>query len=180
MTDLPVEIRKSKRRTISLTVTKDLGVLVKAPLSMPNRAIEAFLAKHRAWIEKHIILQKEQNEKAPAFSREQIELMKNQALLSVAEKVRNYSAAMGVVPAGLKITSAVTRWGSCSGRNRLCFSYRIVLLPHEAVDYIEVHELAHIREKNHGAGFYAEVAKIMPDYRRRIALLKQAQRKLGL
>ncbi|MCI2036067.1 MAG: M48 family metallopeptidase, partial [Oscillospiraceae bacterium] len=68
----------------------------------------------------------------------------------------------------------------CSGKDRLCFSYRIALLPQEAVDYIVVHELAHIRRKDHSPRFYAEVAAILPDYKRRVALLRQTERELGL
>lgn len=178
--DYPVEIQRSRRRTISLSVEDDLHVLVKAPLRMSNAAVEAFVEKHRGWIEKHILLQQERKERAREFTPEEVAEYRRRALAAAQEKIRLYAPRMGVAPTGLKITSAVTRWGSCSGKDSICFSYRIVLLPEEAVDYIVVHELAHIRQKNHGPRFYAEVAKILPDYKRRIALIKQAQRELGL
>ena len=79
---------------------------------------------------------------------------------------------MGLTPAGISITGAEKRFGSCSGKNRLCFSWRLMLYPPEAVDYVVVHELAHIRHKNHGRDFYALVASILPDYRQREALLR--------
>lgn len=176
----PVEIQRSRRKTISLSVEDDLHVLVKVPLRMSNAVVEAFVEKHRGWIEKHILLQRERKEKARDFTPEEIAEYRRRALTAAQEKIKIYAPRMGVVPTGLKITSAVTRWGSCSGKDSICFSYRIALLPEEAVDYIVVHELAHIRQKNHGSHFYAEVAKILPDYKRRIALIKQAQRELGL
>lgn len=180
MMEYQVEVQYSRRRTISLSVENDLHVLVKAPLRMSNAAVEAFVEKHRGWIEKHILLQQEHRERAQEFTPEEIAEYRRRALAAVQEKIRIYAPRMGVAPTGLKITSAVTRWGSCSGKDSICFSYRIALLPEEAVDYIVVHELAHIRQKNHGPRFYAEVAKIFPDYKRRIMLIKQAQRELGL
>lgn len=176
----PVEIQKSRRKTIALSVEKDLHVLVKAPLFMKDPDIESFLRRHESWIEKHVLLQQERMQKAPVFSREQISKLAKEAWTLALDGIKKYAEKMDVFPTGLKITSAVTRWGSCSGKNRICFSYRIALLPPEAVDYIIVHELAHIRQKNHGPHFYEEVAQILPDYKKRIALLKQAQRELGL
>ena len=176
----PVEIRRSRRRTVSLSITDDLRVLLKVPLGVTDAEAAGFLQRHRRWIEKHLRLCRERRARAPSFSPEQVAALKERAARFAAERVPRYAAEMGVAPAGVKITSAVTRWGSCSGKNRLCFSYRIALLPPEAAEYVVVHELAHIRVKNHGPGFYAEVARYLPDYRRRIALLKRAQRELGL
>ncbi len=175
-----VEVRRSRRKTISLSLEDDLRVLVKAPLRMSGAAVEAFVEKHRGWIEKHVLLRRESLENARSFSSAEAAALKRRALEIARDGLRVYAPRMGVVPAGLKITSAAARWGSCSGKNGICFSFRIALLPKEAADYVIVHELAHIREKNHGPGFYAEVAKILPDYKRRIALLKKAQLELGL
>ena len=79
---------------------------------------------------------------------------------------------MGLVPQGVKITSAKTRFGSCSAKNSLCFSYLLLCYPMEAVDYVVVHELAHIRFKNHKKEFYALIEACMPDYKQRRMLLK--------
>lgn len=175
-----VEVRRSKRRTIALSVEDDLHVLVKVPLHMSSAKVQRFVEKHRGWIEKHVVLQQERHEKAREFTPGEIETFRRQARSLAENYIRLYSPRMGVAPSGLKITSAATRWGSCSWKNSLCFSWRIALLPPEAVEYIVVHELAHIRQKNHSPAFYDEVAKYLPDYRRRIDALKQAQRELGL
>lgn len=65
------------------------------------------------------------------------------------------------------------RFGSCSASNRLCFAWRLMRYPEAAVDYVVVHELAHIRYKNHGPAFYRLIASVLPDYKERIKLLKQ-------
>lgn len=175
-------IERSGRKTMSLSITRAGQVLVKAPRYLPEREIDAFVRKHDSWIEKQLLLWKERIERKQklALSPEKIAALKQQALAEVGDRVRHYSAQMGVRPTGLKITSARTRWGSCSAKNSLCFSCFLALAEPEAVDYVVVHELAHIRVKNHGAGFYREVEKYLPDYRRRIALLKESQKKIGL
>ena len=80
---------------------------------------------------------------------------------------------MGVEPAGITVTGARTRFGSCSPKNRLCFSFRLMDYPMAAVEYVVVHELAHIRHKNHGPDFYKEIAAVLPDWQTRRQLLKR-------
>ena len=79
---------------------------------------------------------------------------------------------MGLQPTGVTVTGARKRFGSCSGKDRICFSWRLMLYPPEAIDYVVVHELAHIRHKNHSKAFYDLVASVLPDYREREALLR--------
>ena len=79
---------------------------------------------------------------------------------------------MGLEPTGIKITSAQKRFGSCNGKNSICYSWRLMLYPPEAIDYVVVHELAHIVHKNHGAKFYKLVAKYLPDYKERVKMLR--------
>lgn len=89
------------------------------------------------------------------------------------KQVAHYSEKMGVAPQGVKISSAKKRWGSCSGRDSLNFSWRLIMAPPRAVEYVVVHELAHIREHNHSQRFWNIVEKQMPDYRQRQELLRQ-------
>ena len=79
---------------------------------------------------------------------------------------------MELVPAGIKITSARTRFGSCSAKNSICFSWRLMLYPPEAIDYVIVHELAHIRHHDHSPAFYALIEQYLPDWKARMKLLK--------
>ena len=88
-------------------------------------------------------------------------------------KIAHYAALMGVAPTRVTITGARTRFGSCSGRNAISFSWRLMQYPEEAIDYVVVHELAHIRHHDHSAAFYRFIASVMPDHKARRALLRQ-------
>ncbi len=65
----------------------------------------------------------------------------------------------------IKIKYNHTNWGSCSSKSNLNFSSRLLFAPEEVVDYVIVHELAHLKEANHSARFWAVVEKVMPDYK---------------
>ena len=73
----------------------------------------------------------------------------------------------------IKITSAEKRWGSCSSLGNLNFSWRLIMAPQQIIDYVIVHEIAHLTEKNHGKKFWLKVEEIMPDYQERRTWLKQ-------
>lgn len=80
---------------------------------------------------------------------------------------------MGADYRSLSVTSAKTRWGSCSYNNALNFSFRLLYAPIEVIDYVAVHELAHTFYKNHGGQFWTTVAKYVPDYKKKRAWLKE-------
>lgn len=80
--------------------------------------------------------------------------------------------AHGVQPTGITVTAARTRFGSCSGKNRLSFSLYLMAYPETAIEYVVVHELAHIRHHDHSPAFYREVEAYLPDWRARRALLR--------
>jgi predicted metal-dependent hydrolase len=72
----------------------------------------------------------------------------------------------------ITITGAKNRFGSCSSKGNIAFSYRLMLYPEAAIDYVVVHELAHLLEMNHSPAFYKIVESVMPDYKERRKLLK--------
>lgn len=78
------------------------------------------------------------------------------------------------------LSSARTRWGSCSSRGTLRFSWRLVMAPSEIIDYVLVHELVHTKIPCHSPEFWALVEKILPDYRQRRAWLQRTGRNLTL
>jgi predicted metal-dependent hydrolase len=85
----------------------------------------------------------------------------------IVERTLFYGRRHLLSPEGVRITSARHRWGSCSRKNRLCFSWRIIMAPLPVIDYVVIHELVHIREKNHSRRFWTHVESILPDYRKR-------------
>jgi predicted metal-dependent hydrolase len=97
----------------------------------------------------------------------------------LTEKVREYATKMGVEPSGIKINGAKTRWGSCSAKKSLNFSWRLMMADDDVIDYVVVHELAHIKEMNHSPRFWAVVAGVLPDYKQRQTKLKELQKRLS-
>ena len=73
----------------------------------------------------------------------------------------------------VKITSARTRWGSCSGRGTLSFPWRLVMAPLAVIDYVVVHELVHTEVKSHGPDFWGRVQAIVPEYKQYVMWLKE-------
>jgi len=108
-----------------------------------------------------------------------IKAYKDIAKTHITSCVDFYAAKMGVTPSAVKINSAKTRWGSCSYKKSLNFSWRLVMAEEDVIDYVVVHELAHLVEMNHSARFWAVVAGVLPDYKGRIAQLKLLQKKLA-
>ena len=164
---------RSTRRTLGLEITRQCEVVVRAPMRCSQRDIDRFVAEHREWIQKKIALQQRRAAARAAMeptAEEEAEYRRRAAEL-LPQRVAYYAPRMGVTPTGVKITSARTRFGSCSGKNSLCFSWQLMLYPPEAIDYVVVHELAHIRHHNHSRDFWAFVASVMPDYRARQMLL---------
>ena len=167
------ELIRSNRKTLALEITHDCRVLVRAPLCLPQKQIDAFVESRDAWIKKHLEQQRRRAACAPTPpSPEQVAHLKETARKIIPEKVAYWSRQMGVSPTGIKITTARKRYGSCSGKNSLCFSCFLMEYPEEAVDLVVVHELCHIREKNHGPRFYALLEHYLPDYKERKKLLK--------
>lgn len=165
-------LKRSGRKTLSLEITAELEVLVRAPWNVPVREIDRFVEKHGKWIAEHLEKRRTLLEKRPEPSLEEVEELKRRAKAYIPARVAYYEAIMGLSPSSVKITSAKKRYGSCSYKNGLCLSYRLMLCPEKAIDYVVVHELAHIVHKNHGRDFYALIASVLPDYKERIKLLK--------
>ena len=81
-----------------------------------------------------------------------------------AERLAHYAAPLGVSPPPLSLSSARTRWGSCSQRSGIHLNWRLIHFPLAVIDYVVAHELAHLREMNHSPRFWAIVATLYPDY----------------
>ena len=69
---------------------------------------------------------------------------------------------LGVTCKRIAVRDQTSRWGSCSSTGQLCFSWRLILAPAHVLDYVAAHEVAHLQEMNHGARFWALVARTMP------------------
>jgi len=91
----------------------------------------------------------------------------------IDDRVEYYQAKMGVRPKMVRIIDLKNRWASCSSGDNLNFHWKCMMAPLTVLDYIIVHELAHLIKPNHTEAFWNEVDKVMPDYRERMAWLRR-------
>ena len=98
---------------------------------------------------------------------------RGQARKVITVKVEKYAGQYGFKYQRIRISSARTRWGSCSTRGSLNFSWRLVMTPRSIIDYVVVHELVHLWEQNHSRRFWSKVGEILPDYQSRRQWLKK-------
>jgi len=166
------QIIYSQRKSLALEITRELAILVRAPLGTKQEVISSFVSSHQSWISNGLTRMSGRNERHPEQTALDETVFRAQAKDYIPRRVAYYSAKMGLRPTSIRITSAKTRFGSCSGENRICFSWRLMAYPEEAIDYVVVHELAHILHKNHGHAFYACIAAILPDWKERRRLLR--------
>lgn len=106
------------------------------------------------------------------------ELYRQLARENLTGKVAALAGRHDISVASVGITGAETRWGSCTARGSLNFSWRLILTPEPMVDYVVAHELAHRREMNHSAAFWREVGRLCPNFRVWRKLLQQEGEKL--
>ena len=160
---------------MAISVGRDGVVRVRIPLRYPMDQAVRFVEAHSDWIEgarERVRAFRERTEVSPEREAE----LRLLAKTVLTEKTRHYAERMGLFPSSIRITSARGRYGSCNSKSGICFSFRVMLLPEAAIDYVVVHELAHIAEHNHSKRFYRVVEKTLPDYKERIRLIKEHSR----
>lgn len=166
------ELIRSARKTLALEVRQTGEIVVRAPQRMPEKQIRAFVQAHQNWIARARARQAERLSRHPEPDAQEEAMLRQRAQAYLPELTWQYAKLMNVTPASVRITSARTRFGSCSGRNGIAYSWRLMQYPQAAIEYVVVHELAHITHHDHSAAFWQRVAEFMPDYRERRALLK--------
>jgi len=221
-----VEIKKiirSKRKTISLQVSDDATLIVRAPFKVNEEIINRVILKHSNWIEKkkkemqlrdvkfskkeyvngegflylwnYYRLRLVENQETPLnfkngfyLSKEYlanaeeifIDWYKEKAYEKISERVKWYAQKRGFKYNKISITNAQKRWGSCSCCNNLNFSWRLIMAPLPVVDYVIVHELVHLDEKNHSKTFWNKVKMLITDYKKHQEWLKKSGHLLRL
>jgi len=109
-----------------------------------------------------------------------VEWYMKRALEKITERADWYSKDTGWKYKSIKINNAQSRWGSCGPSGSLNFTWRLIMAPLNVIDYVVVHELAHIHEKNHSWKFWNKVKTVMPDYKQREKWLKENRKYLVL
>jgi predicted metal-dependent hydrolase len=122
----------------------------------------------------------EESERRSAVERVVTRWLQAEAATYLSERTWAWSEPVGAEPSAVLIRDQKRRWGSCSADRRLRFNWRLIMAPPDVVDYVVVHELAHLRVPNHSAAFWAEVERVLPDYRARRHQLQQLSPTLTL
>ncbi len=161
------KIIRSARKTVSIQVDSNCNITVRAPYRVSEKEIEKFVLDKKEWLEKAVLKQMNRNRTKKEYTEEDIKRLRKKAKDVLPEKVEYYSKIMGVTPKSIKINSAKKRYGSCSGENNINFSLYLMDKDEKFIDYVVVHELAHIRHHNHSKDFYSFIASVMPDYKER-------------
>lgn len=160
-----MQVIRSRRRTISLRVNYNGEVIVSADNRVPMSFIEKFVAEKRAWIEKTRQKIEERKKNAIIINPHLVKQYKKQAHYIIQERLSYYSTITGLKFSKFRITSAKTRFGSCTSKGVLSFSWRLIFYPKEVIDYVVVHELTHLREFNHSRNFWERVELVLPEYK---------------
>ena len=263
---VPYRLIRSRRKSVTLRITKDAALEVRAPLRVSKKEIDRIVASKQSWIYRHLEKAKAREANRAAFSlsyggtvllrgreytivarpgiktgfvedvacsgsvaadigymepwdrlsgsgpdctlnsapdrghisladrgsiclphglspeeikRSVISVYRSTAKQLLANRVAHYARQMGVAPAAVRVTSARTRWGSCSSANSINFSWRLVMADDDVIDYVVVHELAHIIEHNHSDRFWRVVESALPDDKQRRQRLKALQQRLS-
>lgn len=161
---------RSKRKSVSIQVDTDCNITVRAPLRLSQKEIDKILLEKKEWLEKTVIIQRKKKKTIKEYSDEDIKALRKKAKEIIPLKVKYYANIMRVQPACVKINSAKKRYGSCSGTNNLNFSLYLMDKDERFIDYVVVHELAHIKHHNHSKEFYKFIEQFLPDYKERMKL----------
>jgi predicted metal-dependent hydrolase len=106
--------------------------------------------------------------------------VRKRASLAIRQRVWAQARRMGLVLENVRIGDQRSRWGSCSSSGRLSFSFRVWMAPQEVLDYVVIHELAHLKVRDHSGKFWNEVARVCPDYERQRRWLRENGRFLQI
>jgi predicted metal-dependent hydrolase len=132
--------------------------------------VDAALAYHLPWLERQLACLP-----APRLGLDRLSLTAEQGRREARARIsliaQSEASALGVSYRRLTLRDQRSRWGSCSSKGTLSFNWRLVLAPHEVLDYVVVHEVCHLVEHNHGAAFWRLVARRRPRYREQKAWL---------
>ena len=158
------EIIRSSRRTIAIQITPDGRVIVRSPRHMSRNSVDEFVRSKQVWIEKHLAI-RQTRPAPPPLTREQLQTLAEEALAFIPDRAAYYAPLVGASYGRITIRAQRSRWGSCSSKGNLNFNCLLMLVPAHVLDYVVVHELCHLRELNHSPRFWAEVERILPDYK---------------
>lgn len=172
----PVLFEKSRRaRRIILSVRPFKGIRVAIPYRCSYAEAEEFVYSRLDWLQRHMKDIKRLEEEQQNWLELSQGINRSQARKIIVHRLQELATQHGFSFNRVSVRNQRTRWGSCSAQNNLNLNVKMVLLPPELMDYVILHELVHIRVKNHGKKFWEELDKYVGDakaLRRRLNTFK--------
>ena len=173
----PYTIQYSYRKTVGIRINRKGELIVSAPIWVTEKRVHNFvISKKDRIIEKISYIKNNIPDTAITISKK----MKEHALIQILPRIEYYSDMMNLSYTDLKITTAQTKRWSCSSRWVLMFHWKLSQFPLSIVDYVVVHELAHLKHFNHSKDFWSLVEQYHPDYKLSKTRLKENGNWLGL
>jgi hypothetical protein len=139
---------------------------------LSDRVIARFIRQKKKWIERNLARQSAKPSPRRLPLEERGRLVR-EANARISDRCRELSEQTGYRPARVRITGARTRWGSCGAKGTVCFTWRLIMAPPAVIDYVIIHELAHLAELNHSGRFWRLVEQHVPDHRAHRRWLRQ-------
>ena len=166
-----VKVIRCRRKTIGIRIDDGGGITVRAPLRTSEAEIRRVLDSKKTWIEK--TLEKvSARAQVPKLSEGELEDLVKLGRKVIPARVAEWARQTGVTYGRVTVKKQKTLWGSCSAKGNLNFNCLLLRCPEDVMDYVIVHELCHRRELNHSPRFWAEVERILPEYRKPLKWLR--------
>lgn len=162
---IPVILERGKRKTLSIQITQDVQLQIKAPMLMPEREIVRFINQRIFWIYKQAKRMQKDNELRVCRDDKEIQELREKARVVLCERTEFFAKKLGVTYSKIRIGNQRTRWGSCSSKGTISYNWKLILMPTAVMDYVVVHELCHLIEMNHSPRFWNMVEQVMPNYK---------------
>jgi len=171
--EITYELEHKRVKNVNLRVRHDCSVYISANHRVTDSMIEDFLRRKTRFIlsaiDRHAKIAKHADTSYRTVSIEQCRRVFEQIMADIHPAFQEYGIAMPK----LVIRDMASQWGSCSPKfSRITLSKRLIVMPHEAIEYVVAHEIAHFIHSDHSARFYEVLSDVMPDWKARRKLLK--------
>ncbi len=153
--------RSKRAKHVNISVKPFKGVRVAVPDGLSFKKAEEFVNTKTGWIQKHLYMMKQYEEKSQLASDTLVDIDKSRAKRKLIRRLKYLALKHEFTYNRVFIRNQKTRWGSCSRKNNISLNMKIMRLPEELTDYVILHELAHIRFKNHSNGFWVELNRLV-------------------
>jgi len=157
--------RSSRARHVNISVRPFVGVRVAVPFGVSFKEAENFAVSKKDWIKKHQAKIRQMEQDHRIIFDEFNNINRRDARKILVRRLAELAGKYGFKYNRIFIRNQKTRWGSCSAKNNISLNVKLVRLPEALRDYILIHELIHTRIKNHSRKFYAELYRIVGDWK---------------